>query len=86
MSAEKMRQALSQIITQRAINMARESLAEHATQAQAVPQVGRNIDKQAEFEAWLENYPIQIIEDDYELCFDAFMAGLAARGIGGDQQ
>jgi hypothetical protein len=64
---------------------------EMAPQPEAVQQVGRHIDKQAEFEAWLENYPIQIIEDDYELCFDAFMAGLAAQqaeranGIGKDK-
>jgi hypothetical protein len=36
------------------------------------------VDRQAAFEAWLENYPIQIVEDDYELCFDAFMAGMQA--------
>ena len=36
------------------------------------------VDRQAAFEAWLENYPIQIVEDDYEQCFDAFMAGMQA--------
>lgn len=35
-------------------------------------------DKQAAFEAWLENHPIQIVEDDYEQCFDAFQAGINA--------
>lgn len=45
----------------------------------ALPQAEQQVDKQAEFEAWLENYPIQIAGDDYELCFDAFQAGMAAQ-------
>ncbi len=36
------------------------------------------LDKQAAFEAWLENYPIQVVGDDYELCSDAFDAGVLA--------
>jgi hypothetical protein len=49
--------------------------------AQPATEQAMPVDRQAAFEAWLENYPIQIVEDDYELCFDAFYAGMKAAQI-----
>ena len=53
-------------------------IAELIETAQAQPASVPALDKQAAFEAWLENYPIQIVGDDYELCSDAFDAGVLA--------
>lgn len=55
---------------------AREALAD--IDSKPATEQAEPVDRQAAFEAWLENYPIQVVEDDYEICFDAFMAGMKA--------
>lgn len=50
-----------------------------AAAPQAEPVHKQSSDIRAVFEAWVEGYPIQIVEDDYEMCFDAFQAGYAVK-------
>ena len=61
------------------IDRAIETCHQLAAAPHAEPVHKQSSDIRAVFEAWVEGYPIQIVEDDYEMCFDAFQAGYAVK-------